>query len=169
MTEQQLSNILFYTLGETDPSALEGRGRRAYASAGARYPLEAYVLLFERVGAHDPGVYHYALEAHGLTRIRHDALSDQDIDRYFRYPETKRASCAVVLTAVFHRASIKYGERSYRHVLLEAGGVGEQAYLVAGAEGVGCVVMSGYQDDALERLLDIDGVTESVVSTIVFG
>ncbi len=167
--EDTLSSFLWYTCGETDPDAVRGSGRRASASAGARYPIEAYLLLLKDCGNIAAGTYHYAVRTHALERIRNDVLSPESAAALFRYPETVHASGVLILSGVFSRETAKYKERGYRHVLLEAGGIGEQCYLVAGALSLGCVGMSGYQDSLLEEHLGIDGVTESIVHTIVFG
>jgi SagB-type dehydrogenase family enzyme len=169
VTESELSTILSYSIGETDSTALDGRGRRAAASGGARYPIEAYVLIMKQIGTFKPGVYHYDIETHGLTILRPHTFAECKLDELFRYAETTTASCVVIFTTLFHRSSDKYGERAYRHILLEAGGIGAHAHLVASTLGVGCVPMSGYNDDKIEHLLDIDGLHEAPVHMVVLG
>ena len=73
------------------------------------------------------------------------------------------------MTAVFSRTQNKYGERGYRYVLLEAGHVGQNLALAAEALGLRCAPLAGTRDETIETLLDIDGVTESLVYTLVFG
>ncbi|MFZ2593205.1 MAG: SagB/ThcOx family dehydrogenase [Minisyncoccia bacterium] len=169
ITEQELSDLLFYSCGQIDADALYGRGRRAYASGGGRFPLEIYLFVIKKIGLIDAGVYHYDVASHTLNRIDTEGSSPEEIRKIFFYPETPSASVIVVFSAVFERMYTKYKERSYRHVLLEAGGAGEQMYLVAGALGIGCVGMSGFVDESIEARLDIDGVQESVLYSVVLG
>jgi SagB-type dehydrogenase family enzyme len=169
LSTEHLSTLLKYTSGELDPNAVYGQGRRACASAGARYPIETYVLLFKAAGDFVPGTYHYDVQNHALVNLRAPQLDEKLRTELLNYPESVAATGVLVYTGVFVRETEKYGERGYRHTLLEAGGIGAQCYLVSGALGIGCVAMSGYQDRALEAHLAIDGVTESVVHAVVFG
>ena len=73
------------------------------------------------------------------------------------------------MTAVFQRTQMKYAERGYRYVLLEAGHIGQNICLVANAVGLASCPIVGTYDAALERLIDIDGVTESVVYALGLG
>ena len=73
------------------------------------------------------------------------------------------------MTAVFSRNQMKYGERGYRYVLLEAGHIGQNMYLNAAALSLKCCALGGTIDSKLEKFLDIDGITESVVYAVAFG
>ncbi len=169
VTEPALSQLLFYSVGEIDHEALSGRGRRACASAGARFPIETYILLLKDVGAIPAGIYHYAVEVHGLTQLAKKQLSQDILNTMFRQAETQSATAIIFLAGVFAREVDKYGERGYRNVLIEAGAIGQQMYVLASALALGCVAMSGIEDEVIERMLGIDGFTESVVHTIVIG
>ncbi|OGJ54835.1 hypothetical protein A2880_02980 [Candidatus Peribacteria bacterium RIFCSPHIGHO2_01_FULL_49_38] len=75
---------------------------------------------------------------------------------------------AVIITAVFSRTINKYGDRGYRNILIEAGHVGQNLYLVSESLGLKCTAIAGTKDEEIERFLDIDGVTESVVYALLF-
>ena len=96
-------------------------------------------------------------------------FSDEDIGSIFTYPWVKNAACAIVMTSVFWRNQNKYGERGYRYILLEAGHIGQNVYLASEALGLKCCALGGTRDENLEKLLDIDGVTESVVYALAVG
>jgi SagB-type dehydrogenase family enzyme len=161
-----VSDILFYGCGEKDPRALHGRGSRVYASAGARFPLEVYVFLPSGVGSIGAGIYHYAVETHELVRI---ASCDASVMQELWEPaHAHTAQCAVVVTAIFERSACKYGEGAYRHVLIETGMVTAHMHLVATAHKIGSVSLNAFSDALLESALDIDGVSESVIHTVVF-
>ena len=76
---------------------------------------------------------------------------------------------AIIMTAVFDRSQMKYGERGYRYMLIEAGHVGQNFCLTAEALGLKCSALGGTHDEPIERLLDIDGVTESVMYALAIG
>ncbi|MBI2097064.1 MAG: SagB/ThcOx family dehydrogenase [Candidatus Sungbacteria bacterium] len=168
LAKYELSILLKYSCGNTGPLE-KGRSRRAQASGGARFPIEVYPIVF-RPGADLPaGLYHYNVKDHALDVLWERNFSDEDIHQIFTYPWVKDAAVGIVMTAVFWRNQMKYGERGYRYILLEAGHIGQNFYLTSEALGIKCCALGGTMDQNLERLIDIDGVTESVVYGFAIG
>lgn len=163
-----LATVLQYSCGNTSPLE-DGRHRRAQPSGGGRFPIEIYPIVFRADADLAAGLYHYNVKDNSLDVLWAREFSDTDIDGLFSYPWVKNASMVLVMTAVFHRTQAKYGERGYRYILLEAGHIGQNVYLTTGALGLKCCALAGTRDEALEKLLDIDGVTESVVYAIAVG
>ncbi len=161
LRKEQLSILLSYGCG------LHGT-HRAQPSAGKRYPLEVYplVVISDDVA---PGMYHYDVREHRLDVLSQKNVSSEDLSRLFTYPWAGDISLAIFVTAVFERNFVKYGDRGYRQILLEAGHVGQNLYLVAESLQLQCTAMDGFIDREVEKFLDIDGVTESVVYSMVFG
>lgn len=161
----ELSLLLKYSCG------IAGKRRigRAQPSGGARFPIEVYPVVFRPGQNLDAGLYHYHVKSHCLEILRKQAFSDEEIDGLFSYPWVKDSALALVMTAVFWRNQIKYGQRGYRQILLEAGHIGQNVYLVAEALGLKCCALSGTRDEAIEKLLRIDGVTESVIYALAVG
>lgn len=164
-----LSAFLKYSCGTTSPSPDGKSLRRAQASGGARYPIEVYPLVVRGGDGYKPGLYHYQVKTHALETLWEHDFTPEEMDRLFIHSWTKEASVILLMTAVFHRNQIKYGERGYRYILLEAGHIGQNMYLVATALGLACCALGGTQDDAVEKLLDIDGVRESIMYTVAIG
>ena len=172
ITKRELSLLLKYSCGNTSDMG-DGRYHRAQASGGARFPIEVYPIVF-RSG--DPsadglkaGLYHYNVKDHVLDVLWDREFNDEDIDKIFTYSWVKDAGLGIVMTAVFWRNQNKYGERGYRYILLEAGHIGQNIYLVSQALGLKCCALGGTRDENLEKLIDIDGVTESVVYGLAIG
>ena len=164
ISAMDLSVILKYSCGLQDKARAENDIKlRAQPSGGARFPLEAYILSLKKENEIALGVYHYGVRNHALDILRLRDFSEKDISAFFTYPWAQQCSMAVVITAVFHRSTMKYGERSYRYALIEAGHIGQGVYLAGGSRNVGVVGMGGTRDGALHRLLDIDGTQESLV------
>lgn len=159
----ELSDILRYSCGET-----VGTGR-AQPSAGARYPIEAYVLVFRDAPGLASGVYHYAPAGHALACLAQRTFTKEEVGHMFIEESVQDAAAAIVLTGVFARTSTKYGQRGYRYVLLEAGHIGQNIYLAARTLGLGSCAVGGTDDAALETLLEIDGENESVVYALAMG
>jgi SagB-type dehydrogenase family enzyme len=161
----QLARLLFFTYGRTDR-----RGSfRAVPSGGALYPLELYLAALNVDGL-EAGIYHYASDTHHLDVVEvghcHAALRDV---LYVKGIDIDRASAVVVVTAAFQRSTIKYFDRGYRMVLMEAGEAAQNLSLLATSMDLGACLVDGFNDDRLSELLDIDGVAEAPLLAAVVG
>lgn len=141
---------------------------RAVPSGGALYPLELYVASFNVEGL-EPGIYHYNVQKHSLEHVRSGQFQTE-LGRAFFYEEVfKNVSAQVIITGVLKRSYLKYGERSYRFMTLEAGHVGQNLVLSAVANNLGCLMLGGYIDDDVNNILQIDGVNESTLYGAAIG
>lgn len=171
LTAQTIGNILQLSYGITGVLGESGgvtQYARAVPSAGALYPLELYVMI-QRVDGVAPGIYHYRVAHHAL-----EALSIGDQAPLFARTEpdwgmSATAAANLVITAVFERSTVKYGERGYRFALMEAGMLGQNASLVAAYEGIDTCMMGGFLDDEFNAVLGLDGISESVLLPICLG
>jgi len=161
----ELARLLRFSYGRTDE-----RGQfRAVASGGALYPLELYVLAF-KVDGLDPGVYHYGVETAHLDLVTPgDCLPTAKDAIYWQGVDIDRAAAAIVITAIFYRSTIKYLDRGYRMVLMEAGEAAQNLGLMASSLQLGACLVGGFHDDRLSALLDIDGVEEAPLLPIILG
>jgi len=132
-------------------------------SSGARQPLEAY-LLAVNVSGLEPGLYHYAPDAHQLESIKKGATAGT-IARYVPGQWWYEPAAALfILTAVFARTQWRYKfPRAYRSVLLEAGHVCQTFCLVATWLGLAPFCTGRFADAVVERDIKADGITESFV------
>ena len=115
------------------------------------------------------GLYHYNVKSHSLDVLWQREFPEAELLKLFTYPWVAQASVVFILTAQFSRTQSKYGERGYRYILLEAGHMAQNMYLVAADQGVKCCALGGTKDELIEKLLDIDGITESVVYAVALG
>ena len=170
ITIEQLGSLLAFSCGELDSpiQGVESKNRRTYASAGALYPLEAYVLLFTPVDAISEGLYHYRPDTHTLEELQ-SRFHKEENESMFGSSWVQDASCVMFITGMLERTISKYQERGYRFVLLEAGQMTGNITLVAQALGLSTAQIGSTNDEDVERLLDIDGITEVVLSTLVVG
>ena len=166
-----LSRLLGLTFGAQrlmDLGASGGAMLRTSPSAGARNPIEAYVVI-RHVSGVPPGVYHYAPVEHRLVRLKGGAHAT--IERHLPGQAWYgKASVLVLMTAVFARVDWKYpSARAYRDVLLETGHFGQTFCLVATALGLAPFCTGALADTLIERDLGLDGVTESVIYAVGVG
>jgi SagB-type dehydrogenase family enzyme len=167
LTLDTLSAMLKYSCGITGSG--DGWSRRANPSGGARYPLEIYPIIFNDIQGIRAGCYHYNIKEHALDTLSERAFSPNDIMKLATYPWVKEASALIVITAIFWRTQVKYGERGYRYAMLEAGHVGQNIYLTGTALGIKCSGLGGTLDTKIESLLELDGFAESLVYALVVG
>jgi SagB-type dehydrogenase family enzyme len=80
-----------------------------------------------------------------------------------------QAPVVLVLAATFQRLRWRYRERAYRYALLEAGHIGQNVYLAAEAAGLGACAVGAFFDDAVNGLLEVDGVGEAALILLPVG
>jgi len=167
---EQIAALLHMGMGEMAPAddhAGRPRAFRAAPSAGALYPLEAY-LVAERVDDVEPGVYHYDPADHVLEQI--DAVPSLPVlARATGMNELADAAAMLVLTAIPARSRLKYGERAYRFILIETGHVAQNVLLAAEQLCLSACAVGGFVDDEVDALLGIDGLDEISLYVIALG
>lgn len=127
-------------------------GRRTCPSAGARYPLETYLLAGDVEGL-PAGVYRYRPATHDLERrAAGDARADL-AGACNGQVWIAAAPAALVLTAVAERVTSRYGRRGEAYVHLEAGHAAENVHLQAAALSLGTVVVGSFDDPGVEDLV----------------
>jgi SagB-type dehydrogenase family enzyme len=139
---------------------------RPAASAGARYPLEIYVATQSVTGL-DDGIYHYDSFAHELELRRPGNAHETLFDLLLRQDMVKGANLLLIITAVWERNMWKYGQRGYRLVMLDAGHLGQNLYLVATALGLGPCGIGGFLDAELSALLELPEGEEPVYALCI--
>jgi SagB-type dehydrogenase family enzyme len=142
----------------TGPCAL-----KTSPSGGARHPIEVY-LFARHVSGIARGVYYYDPDTHELVLVKR-GLTEKRLEAYLAGQSCYADAPAVfVMTAVFARTQWRYEfPRAYRVVLLDAGHLCQTFCLVATSLGLAPFCTAALADSRIERELDIDGVTESVV------
>jgi len=162
-----LSNLLYYSSGVTSILSKKPGTRRFYPSAGARYPLEVYPLIFNVSGI-PPGGYHYHIKSHSMERLLNKSLSKRIFD-YIDQPWIERSAAILLITAIFNRTEEKYGSRGYRHILTEYGHIAQNIYLLSSALNIGACSIGGFLEEKIDRMLDLDYEDEGVIGFITLG
>jgi SagB-type dehydrogenase family enzyme len=170
LTRESLAHILYYSAGITRIREFDGEGFdfRAYASAGALYPIEMYAITgdLEDLKA---GVYHYHPKHHALR-----ALRDGDQRGFLNAatandPAIATAPLTLVLTGIPWRTMWKYEARGYRHLYWDGGMVLANLFAVCEPMGVAAKLLLGFVDDAVDRLLGVDGRHELSLALVALG
>lgn len=162
ISKQSLSTLLYYSAGI---NPYNKKIDRFYPSAGARFPLETYIISTNTQLS--KGLYHYYVPSHCLEKLYQ--FNDFKFEDYFNQRWIRKTNLLVLITGVFKRNTLKYQDRGYRYILLEAGHMGQNFYLVSTALGLSCCAIGGFADNNFNKLLDIDGINESILYALAIG
>jgi SagB-type dehydrogenase family enzyme len=169
MSINQLAYVLQNSVGVTRKAKIRdmsgnirSMSYRAVPSGGALYPVECYVIPMT-VEDLETGIYHYNPYDHALECLD-KKFTCEYLDKIFMNDaNVMHSGVFFVLSALFRRSALKYGERAYRYILLEAGAISEHIMLTAEALGLRGVMIGGYVDAMLNGLIGCNGVDESVI------
>lgn len=171
LTLRALSGLLILSFGDLarDGEPHVHSFKKPFPSAGARYPLEVYVMVAHAEGL-AAGMYHFNPQSHTLTFLKE--LTPQMKEKVLAsvgYEWAMNVSVFVFITSVFSRMVDKYGERGYRLALLEAGHAGQNLCLAATEAGVKCCPLALADETPVNECLGVDGLSESVVHSFAVG
>lgn len=166
----KLASILHYSAGITKKIAYPWGESffRAAACTGSLYHIELYVVCGGLPGL-ESGVYHYEPHRTALTRLRAGDHRRILVDATGVEPEVARAPAVLVYTDVFWRNACKYQAREYRHAFWDSGTILAHTLAMASAHALPAKVVTGFVDDAVGRLLDLDARREAAVALVPVG
>ncbi len=164
-----LSELAFLLWASTGVQRAEhGYEFRTAPSAGALYPVETY-LCANNVEGLEQGIFHYNIQNHTLELLKPGDFGGELAKTALGQLMVAEAPVVFVWTGVFERSKWKYRQRAYRYVYLDAGIVGENLALAAVGIGFGSCQIGAFFDDEVNRMLDLDGETESTLYLSVAG
>jgi len=168
ITLNQISMLLKYSCGNKESTINElGDFTRFYPSAGGRYPLEIY-LATSNISNLNPGLYHYNVKKHELE-ILLEKNTIYNISSFCGQEWIKQSNAILIISSIFERNKIKYGERGYRYACFEAGHIAQNIYLIATGQKLKCCAIGGFLDNKINNLIDIDKYQEAVIYMIAIG
>ena len=167
----RLSTLLHHACGVTGTMAAYGYSRlplRTFPSSGGLQAPELY-LSAQAVDPLASGLYHYDPLRHELGLLRTGTFGSTLSSLALGQPWVASAAVVFVISGSYERLRWKYGERAYRFMCVDAGLVAQNLHLVAEALGLGACAIAGFADDAVERLLAIDGQDEMALLLVCSG
>lgn len=173
LTLEELSFLLWCTQGVKE--VIPGRTTlRTVPSAGARHPLEAYLLVNRVEGVHpevlQPGLYRFLAIDHKLVEVNMEPdIADRVTVACLNQEFVKASAVTFIWVAVPYRTTWRYGERGYRYLYLDAGHVCQNLYLTAEAIRAGACAIGAFSDEAMNDLLGLDGIGRFVIYLAAVG
>ena len=144
LSTEQIGQLLWAAQGITGKE----NGLRSAPSAGALYPLEAYVVL-------PSGIYHYNPERHELRRIAEGDKRTELQKAALDQEAVGSAPAILVIAADYDRTAIKYGNRTNRYVHMEAGHACQNVLLQATAQELVTVPIGAFDDKRVARITNL--------------
>ncbi|MGD9404609.1 MAG: SagB/ThcOx family dehydrogenase [Anaerolineae bacterium] len=170
LTLEELSFLLWAAQGvrETGRHGKTPYLLRTVPSAGARHPLETY-LLVNRVEGLEPGMYHYQSLKHQLCLLDTDERLVERTHEGCFGQYAKNSAVTFLWTAVPYRTEWRYTIVSPKLIALDAGHVCQNLYLACTAVGAGACAIAAYDQQMLDAVLDLDGDDEFVIYVATVG
>lgn len=161
-----LQQVIYFSVGRY--SANEDSEKRGWPSAGARYPIETY-LLTNRIERLERFSYHYNVKQNLLEQLflieNYKKLAFEITNQKW----ARESAGLIALSAVFDRSRIKYGDRGYRYCLIESGHIAQNIYLTCCALKIKCCAVGGFCDKKINDILELDNESEQVLYILAIG
>ncbi|MFP4072369.1 MAG: SagB/ThcOx family dehydrogenase [Desulfovibrionales bacterium] len=158
----ELSFLLWSTQGVRGP-VTDRHAYRTVPSAGCRHAFETYVAAF-RVNGLEKGIYRYLPLSHELVEVSSpEWLETLVIEAALNQPFAGKSAATFVWTAIPARMEWRYGLAAHKVIALDAGHVCQNLYLACEAIGSGTCAVAAYNQEALDRLLGVDGEEEFAI------
>jgi SagB-type dehydrogenase family enzyme len=141
---------------------------RSAPSGGALYPIDIYVVSFG-IDSIPDGLHHFQVSDTSLELVKPGDFRQQIKKASFDQESVGASLLTIILTARFPRITRKYADRGFRYAYIESGAICQNIYLEATSLGLGAVAVGAFNDDALNRFLEIDGVEEAALLIMPVG
>jgi SagB-type dehydrogenase family enzyme len=175
ITAEQVGDLLYRTarvrrVGTSTPDDAYGYTDRPYPSGGDAYELELYASVSDCAGL-ARGVYHYDPLGHRLEPVHADRMAAEELLDAARIAAGASAPPPVLIsmTARFRRLSWRYEGLAYRLVLLNAGTLLQNLYLVCAAMRLAPCAIGTISIDTAARALGTDWRIEPCVAQFMIG
>jgi SagB-type dehydrogenase family enzyme len=158
----ELSFLLWATQGVRDRPT-PTHAFRTVPSAGCRHALETYIAAM-RVQGLAVGLYRYLPMSHQLVLERSDEdISSKLVEGSLHQQFVGQAALVFIWSTIPYRMEWRYGEVAHKVIALDAGHVCQNLYLACEAIGAGACAIAAYDQELMDKLLDIDGREEFTI------
>lgn len=162
VTLEELSFLLWATQGVRG-RVIGGHAYRTVPSAGCRHALETHLIVLNVAGL-ERGVYRYLPLSHQvLFEFSMERLAESLVEAVFGQSFAGKAAVTFIWTAIPYRMEWRYGLAAHKVIAIDVGHVCQNLYLACEAIGAGTCAIAAYDQEALDRLLRVDGEDEFAI------
>lgn len=167
ITLNDLAALLWGTQGIIESGY--GYSYRTSPSAGARHPLETYISV-NNVNELKQGLYRFLPFEHKLVLLSDEVkISEHLAAACLGQDIFLKCAVSFIWSAMIQRSQWKYQHRAYRYIYLDAGHLCQNLYLTCEALDIGCCAVAAFDDDAVNRIIDVDGKEEFAIYLATVG
>lgn len=165
-----LATVLYLSGGVTKRRTYPGGAVyfRAAACTGALYHIDLYLVCGELSGL-AAGVYHFSPHDFTLRRLRAGDYRGVLARASGQESAVQQAPVTIVCTSTYWRNAWKYQARTYRHCFWDTGTLLANFLAAAAALALPTCVVTGFVDDEVNRLLDLDVDREVALALVPIG
>jgi SagB-type dehydrogenase family enzyme len=162
LTLDELSFVLWATQGVRGPVS-DRHAYRTVPSAGCRHAFETYMACF-RVAGLEKALYRYLPLSHELVMVSAPENLEALVARAaLNQSFAGKSAVTFIWTAIPARMEWRYGLAAHKVIALDAGHVCQNLYLACEAVHAGTCAVAAYDQNALDRLLGVDGEEEFAI------
>jgi SagB-type dehydrogenase family enzyme len=167
---EAVAQLLFLSAGITKSKKYDGQEIffRAAACTGALYEIELYLVCGD-LPELAAGVYHFGVAEFGLRQLRAGDYRRVLAESTASSKQILEAPLTIVCTGTYWRNAWKYQARTYRHFGWDNGTILANMIAVSVALGLPAWVVTGFVDDTVNRLIDLDTQKEVAFSMVALG
>ena len=156
---EQISQLLWAAQGITND-----RGYRSAPSAGAKFPLEIYLVVKQGSKKLPAGIYHYQIGKHTLKQVKKGDFSETLCVAALGQSSVSDAPVNILITAFYERTAVKYKGRAPQYVHIEVGAVCQNIYLQCESLKLGTVCIGAFYDEKVQEVL---GVSDDCIPLLI--
>src|SRR5262249_2662974 len=167
---ETLAQLLLLSAGITKTKKYPGGETffRAAACTGALYEFELYIVSGDLPDL-PAGVYHFGVAEFGLRQLRKGDFRRVLAEATADHKPVTEAPVTIICTGTYWRNAWKYQARTYRHFGWDNGTILANMLAVSAALGQRAQLITGFVDDSVNRLLDLDTQREVAFSMVPIG
>ncbi|MBL6992184.1 MAG: SagB family peptide dehydrogenase [Bacteriovoracaceae bacterium] len=140
-----------------------------FPSGGDLRPLRFYFLI-ENVEAFKRDIYFYEIGSNSLIPQKVDPIIlDGIVENFSQGGIIDHGGFYLLISANYYQSILKYSARGLRYIFMEAGHVMQNFYMISKKYSLGVTAIGGYPEELLNKLLNLDTVSESVIYCAAIG
>ena len=168
----ELSYLLWATQGITGTNKA-GLTFRTVPCSGATHTFETYLFIMNVVGL-EKGVYRYLPVEHALMFMFtlddiEKILDEISLDQPFVPHFTKKSAVTFAWSTTPYRSEWKFDVAAHKKILIDVGHICQNLYLAGESLDMGVCAIGIYDQEAIDKLLQLDGDEEFVIYLAAIG
>jgi len=163
MSLEELAYLLWTTQGVKEIKGNNYATIRPVPSGGARHPFETYIAV-NNVEELKKGLYRYLALTHQLLFLYEEGdVSSKIVEGTLGQKFAGTAAANFIWSCIPYRGEWRYDVAAHKTMLLDAGHLCQNLYLACESIGYGTCAIAAYDQEKMDKMIDVDGKDEFVI------